>query len=346
MLGKLIDRYKNYRKQSYLNKHDSYKHHYAFVGVGNHSISNLYPAIDFLGVPLKMICTRTETNATKMAGRYNGATGTDNLDNIIKNDAIKGVFVCSDPSTHYEITKKLLEGGKSVFVEKPVCMTRQELDTLTKIGNKNNCLVGVQKRYSAINKVLKKQLGDVISYNYRYVTGAYPEGDEVLDLYIHPIDNIIFLFGKIKDLSIKKAGAEKGKTTYLLLTEHASGVKGSVELSTAYSWNTPVDQLYVSTSNTLFDANYPYHLEGTSKQKDLFGIPLEKVLKRPVKKEVYYDVNGFVPIKENNSLVVQGYLAEIETFVNLVEGGKNTNLSAPQDLVETYRVMELLSSKS
>ena len=36
----LIDKYKNYKKQRYLNSPSKYKSKFAFIGVGNHSINN------------------------------------------------------------------------------------------------------------------------------------------------------------------------------------------------------------------------------------------------------------------------------------------------------------------
>lgn len=344
MLQQLIDRYKNYRKQTYLDHPARHKHAYAFVGVGNHSISNLYPCLDFLAVPLKIICSRSASNAEKMAKRYPGAKGTADINDIINDPSIRGVFVCYHPSTHFQATKKLLESGKKVFVEKPPCTTAKELQVLMQAGNRDNCLIGVQKRYSTINQLLKKQVKDVISYNYRYVTGAYPEGNAVLDLFIHPIDTLVFLFGKVKDITIRKASGEKSTSTYLLITEHESGTTGMVELSTAYSWNTPEEQLIITSGSKIYEANYPYRLTATGRQKELLGIPLEKILKTPVRKEVLYNVNGFVPVKENNALYVQGYYHEIATFLKMTEGNNSAkNVSSPQDLEETYRLIELIT---
>ncbi|MBW8051210.1 MAG: hypothetical protein FVQ77_12890 [Cytophagales bacterium] len=50
----IIEKYKNLRKQNYLNHPLNYKSKFAFIGVGNHSISNLYPCLDYLSVPLKI----------------------------------------------------------------------------------------------------------------------------------------------------------------------------------------------------------------------------------------------------------------------------------------------------
>ena len=70
MINSLINRYKQFKKNDRLNNLGSYSHQYAFVGVGGHSLDNLYPVIDYLGVPLKYIHSRTVSNAEKLAPKY------------------------------------------------------------------------------------------------------------------------------------------------------------------------------------------------------------------------------------------------------------------------------------
>ncbi len=35
-----------------------------------------------------------------------------------------------------------------------------------------------------------------MSYNLKYLTETYPEDDVMLDLFVHPLDYVTFLFGK------------------------------------------------------------------------------------------------------------------------------------------------------
>ncbi|HHP7240838.1 MAG TPA: Gfo/Idh/MocA family protein [Cyclobacteriaceae bacterium] len=343
MIDGLIEKYKQVRKQGYLKLDKSYKYKYAFVGVGNHSISNLYPCLNYLAVPLKIICTRNKENAVRMASRY-GAEGTDSLTDIINDVEIKGVFVSASVKAHYEITKKLMQGGKYVFVEKPPCASKNELEDLIKNANQVKCLVGLQKRYCKINSLLKPYLKDVITYNARYVTGGYPEGDEVLDLYIHALDNIYYLFGKTEHVNIQRVGAQ-GYSSVIIQTKHRSGAIGVLELSTNYGWGITHDDMTINTKKEVIYASYPSKLTKESKPKKVMNIPLEKVLDNPTKTISLYDNRGFIPIKDFNSLYEQGYLTEIETFVKTVEGQKTTNRSPLNDLLETYSLIEKIKHK-
>ena len=256
MVGGLIERYKTYRKQKFLKQFSSYKHKYAFVGVGNHSINNLYPVIDYLGIPLKYICTKNIKNANMMAVKYGElCTGTDDLSRVLNDDAVKGVFICTSPEGHYSLSKKVLESGKALFVEKPPCLSKVELEDLISKSEKTINCVGLQKRYSTVYSKIKLKAKIIISYNYRFATGSYPEGDPIWDLYIHPLDVCTYLFGEATRVN----KVENGNSVLLQVT-HKGGAIGSIELSTDYSWSTPIESLSVNAANGIFECPDLHHL--------------------------------------------------------------------------------------
>ena len=344
MLDKLIGAYKNRRKQGFLDLTAAYKHKYAFVGVGNHSIVNLYSVIDYLRVPLKYIVTRTENNAVKMAGRY-GAEGTTDLDRVLNDPEIKGVFVCSDPGTHFDLARRILSKGKALFIEKPPCLTSEELAELITLSKDKIAVVGLQKRYSVVNSYIRKQIQGGESYNYRYGLGLYPEGDPLLDLFIHPIDNVVHLFGRVKSMHVVVAEQGKGSKTYHAVLEHEKGAVGNLELSTGYTWTSGVDELIVKTGKRILRADYPDYLESETKSGSLAGIPLEKVLGSSTEKNILFQNHGKQPVLNQNNVFVQGYFDEVKTFIDLCEGKKSENRSDLASLKETYVLIDRLSKQ-
>ena len=346
VVNNLIYRYKNYRKQGYLNYPLSFKSKYAFIGVGNHSISNLYPVIDYLGVPLKYIGTGSEKNAEKMAARYKDCYGTNNLDLIANDLEIEGVFICSDPAIHYDLTKKFLGANKSVFVEKPPCSNMKELEELSSLvkASKKHCLVGLQKRYSSIYSILKKKLKNVNTYYFKFLTGAYPEGDEILDLFIHPLDVIGFLFGQTESRLIKIIRNGNNLTVFLIIS-HKDGTTGNVELSTNYTWNNAKEDLSVNTTEGIYISDGSFLLKYIAKSPSLIGIPLEKVFSLKQKEEILFKNTGFVPTGKFNQVYTQGYYGEIKTFTDLVEGRKVKNLTSPDSIKTTYELIEEIKQK-
>lgn len=338
MKSYLIDRYKKFRFRKFVKERTGYQHQYAFIGAGNHSLSNLYPVLEYLNVPLKYIHSRSSDKAQSMASIYPGARACSDLNEIIQDEEIGGVFISISPNHQFDVASSLLEAGKNVFVEKPPCSTLDELQQLIEFDSR--CVIGVQKRYSSINKYLKGLKG-VRSYTYRYLTGAYPEGDALLDLFIHPIDNIVFLFGSIQHAEIKVLN----ESTFVL-AEHDNGIVGTLELSTDYSWNSFTDILHINTSKRVYTADYPDKLSHYKKPGSVVGIPLEKLTSRPVNLTYDYHNTGSVPVSQYNSLVEQGYMGELQAFLALCEKGLQNNPSNPSGLLPTYKIIEEIRSRS
>lgn len=340
MIEGLINRYKNHRKQSFLNKFGNYKHRYAFVGVGGHSASNLYPIIDYLGVPLKYICTKGEENASKMAAKYAGTIGTNNLDKVLSDPEIAGVFLCTSPQSHFQLAKKILAAGKHLFVEKPPCFTVAELQQLISLKkNDQHVVVGLQKRYSTVVEHLEKLKGTIDSYSYAFKTGAYPEGDPIMDLYIHSLDVINHLFGEVTQ--VQKMTSKSGETTLVNFT-HSNGIIGQAELSTGHSWKSASEEFSVVTDKGIYQSNGINHLELTRKSGTVLGIPLEKVRNKPVITEQIFDNDGFVPLAEFNELYTHGYHGEIDAFVSACEGQKSNNKTSLESVMSTLKLIEKL----
>ncbi|MBQ1668402.1 MAG: Gfo/Idh/MocA family oxidoreductase, partial [Prevotella sp.] len=186
MIQELISRYKRMRTEHYLCQ--TFQHTYAFIGMGQQSITNLYPVLHYLGVPLKYICVTSERKAKLIEKKFMGVKATTSLDEILKDENVKGVFVAATPTSHFYIATQVLQSGKSLFIEKPPCKTLEQLDTLIGLQQKHRSpvvMVGLQKRYAPVVHLLKKRLDKehLINYDLHYLTGAYPEGNALLDLY-------------------------------------------------------------------------------------------------------------------------------------------------------------------
>lgn len=341
-MNRFIEFYKKLQNRQYLKK--TYTTKYAFVGMGSHSVNNLYPVLRYLNIPLKYIVTKSKSNASIIDNQFNGIIGTNDFEMVLKDEEVSSIFICANPKNHYELTMKALLNKKNVFVEKPPCTTMEELEKLIELSDKTNktCLVGMQKRYSPCSAILKNKLKKevIISYNYRYVTGNYPEGDEVLDMYIHPLDLISYLFGTFKILSIyntNKNKKENGSSVFLHL-QHDNFI-GNIEISTNYSWNSCEETMMINTSSGIYKMEDHDSLTYQKKQGTLFSIPLEKVSPNPVEIIHLFHRNNFIPIMSNNQLFTMGYYTELLAFINLCEGRKGINLSTLQQLKPAFTLI-------
>ena len=336
-MKRIINRYKRIRTNAYLSR--IYSGGYAFVGMGQHSLNNLFPVLNYLQVPLKYICVTSEKKAELIKRKFAGAKATTSIDDILDDETIIGVFVSVTPTAHFQIAKKVLNSGKSLFIEKPPCSSLKELEELiklTKIHGTQVVTVGLQKRYAPCTQILKKKLNkeNIISYNMRYCTGSYLEGNALTDLFIHPINFVIYLFGESSIVACEKVG----KSSYILMLKHGN-IVGTLELSTDYSWDSTMETLSVCTQRGIYNLTQMEELTFTAKQLNLFGVPMEKICCRNRTVEYLYQRNNFSPIISNNQIYTQGFFNEIKAFLDAVEGFEFRNETNLDSLVGTYELL-------
>jgi virulence factor len=315
---------------------------YAFIGIGNHSLTNLYPVINYLHAPLKYIVVKSKETAEAINNSSFGIQATTDIESVLNDNDINGVFICANPNAHYSLVKKCLSHKKHVFVEKPPCKTIEELNDLinTEKESGKKCLVGLQKRYSSCVDILKKRMNinNIISYNYRFTLGAYPEGNILWELYIHPLDLITFIFGEMELVSVVETKSVKSSNTLFLHTKHGK-IVGNIEVSTQYSWNHALEYLSVNTRDGLYTLTNHQVLTFEPKSGTILSVPKEKIFHSTPEKQYLFNGNNFLSVFENQPLVSQGYFFEIKTFTNLCENIRSENLSTLYSLLNTYKLI-------
>jgi len=365
MIPQLIERYKRMRTERFLRQ--TYQCQYAFVGMGHHSLTNLYPVLHYLGVPLKYICVTSERKAQLIERKYPSLKTTTSLDEILKDESVKGVFVSASPSAHFSIASQVLQSGKFLFIEKPPCQTPEELDALIALQQQYGipehssptrslspiAMVGLQKRYAPAVQLLRKRLSKecLVSYDLHYLTGAYPDrqrvgdgmsgmGSALLDLYIHPLDLVCYLFGRPEIL----ASHQVAKDSYILMLRHPH-IVGTLELSTAGSWTTAEESVKVCTRSGVFNLSQMEKLSYTPTSSTVFGIPTEKLRPHHVTHERIFQRNNFAPILVNNQIYTQGYYREMVAFVEAVEGRRAEILTPLSSLKSVYELYLCIKRK-
>ena len=341
MIQQLINRYKRMRTERYLNQ--TYKCQYAFVGMGQHSLTNLYPVLRYLQVSLKYICVTSERKARLIEQKFKGIKATTRLDDVLNDENVKGVLVAASaasPSAHFTIASRVLQSGKSLFIEKPPCQSVAQFKALTALQQASGsriAIVGLQQRYAPAVQILKHRLkGErLLNYDLHYLTGAYPEGDALLDLYIHPIDLATWLFGKAEIVSY----LEIDEHSYILMLRHQH-IVGTIELSTCHCWQDARQSLTVHTRSGSYHLDQYEELSFAPKQAVIAGVPIDKLLPRRQSVEYLFRHNSFSPTIANNSIYTQGFFQEVSTFVNAVEGKKANVLTDLQSIEPTLKLID------
>jgi predicted dehydrogenase/threonine dehydrogenase-like Zn-dependent dehydrogenase len=183
----------------------------SFLGSGNYATSILIPAFKSANVDL-----RTIVSIAGVSGAYSGrkfgfietTTDSDQLFNETANDVI---VIATRHNTHANFVLKALKAKKNVFVEKPLCLTLEELDKIeTTYSPSNILMVGFNRRFAPqVQKIkgLLKNINSPMSMVMTVNAGNIPKDHWTQDLEIgggrivgevcHFIDLLRFLVGKI-----------------------------------------------------------------------------------------------------------------------------------------------------
>ncbi|MER7986327.1 bi-domain-containing oxidoreductase [Streptomyces noursei] len=135
----------------------------AFVGAGNYATSMLLPHLAGRdGVELSTVVTTTALSAANAQRKFGFAEATTDLDAVLGDEAIDAVFVVTRHSSHAELTRQALLAGKTVFVEKPLALTEDELaGVLAAVRESGNdrLQVGFNRRFAPLLTEAKQRFG-------------------------------------------------------------------------------------------------------------------------------------------------------------------------------------------
>ncbi|MET8163543.1 bi-domain-containing oxidoreductase [Streptomyces sp. NPDC005329] len=135
----------------------------AFIGAGNYATSMLLPHLaQREGVELSAVVTTTALSAANAQRKFGFAQATTDLDAVLGDKSIDAVFVATRHSSHAELTRKALLTGKTVFVEKPLALTEDELaDVLAAVEESGNdrLQVGFNRRFAPLLQEARTRFG-------------------------------------------------------------------------------------------------------------------------------------------------------------------------------------------
>ncbi|MEV6504881.1 bi-domain-containing oxidoreductase [Streptomyces sp. NPDC051642] len=135
----------------------------AFVGAGNYATSMLLPHLaQREGVELSTVVTTTALSAANAQRKFGFAEATTDLDAVLGDKSIDAVFVVTRHSSHAELTRQALLAGKTVFVEKPLALTEDELaGVLAAVEESGNdrLQVGFNRRFAPLLQEAKGRFG-------------------------------------------------------------------------------------------------------------------------------------------------------------------------------------------
>ncbi|UII77597.1 bi-domain-containing oxidoreductase [Flagellimonas sp. HMM57] len=132
------------------------------VGAGNFTSSTILPSLKKLSAEIKYIASSGGLSSTIMAKRHAIANSTSNYKEILNDADVDLVFITTQHHMHAPMVLETLKAGKSVFVEKPLALTENELELIIAEYDSQNVgiSVGFNRRFAPLAKNMKKLLGN------------------------------------------------------------------------------------------------------------------------------------------------------------------------------------------
>ena len=134
------------------------------IGAGNYTSSMVVPCLKKAQAKIKYIASAGGLNAKVVAQKAGAEYATSDYHEILKDPEVGLVIVTTRHNLHAKMVKEALEAGKSVFVEKPLCLKPEELDEICeayqKAGADVTLTVGFNRRFSPFAVKLKEMIGD------------------------------------------------------------------------------------------------------------------------------------------------------------------------------------------
>ncbi|MGD1923104.1 MAG: bi-domain-containing oxidoreductase [Paracoccaceae bacterium] len=136
----------------------------ALIGAGNYGGRVLLPAFAKAGAALEAVVSARGVSATHHARKMGIAKVSTDANAVIADDSVDTVVISTRHSGHAGQVLKALEAGKHVFVEKPLCLTLDELMKIEACVRKTENLqlmVGFNRRFSPLTVSAKGLLEKV-----------------------------------------------------------------------------------------------------------------------------------------------------------------------------------------
>ena len=133
------------------------------IGAGNFASATIIPALQKVNAPIKYIASAQGLTAKVLAKKAKAENATSDYRVMLNDPEINMVIITTRHNLHASMVMETLEAGKSVFVEKPLCLNEEELQNIEnaymKANDKITLTVGFNRRFSPFAVKMKALVG-------------------------------------------------------------------------------------------------------------------------------------------------------------------------------------------
>lgn len=186
---------------------------FGIISLGNHAFNRVIPGIIAAGGKISVIYTRSKENGKRIAEKV-GAEYVESFEEALKRD-FDAVYISSPNFLHFVQSKKSLEAGKHVLLEKPVTLDVSETEELARISKEKRLRfnIGFHLRFHPAFQDVRKAISDGEIGNIKFAWGKFSGissrtrgtwwsdpmqvgGGAIAGRGVHVMDSFVYLFGR------------------------------------------------------------------------------------------------------------------------------------------------------
>ncbi|WP_222930438.1 MULTISPECIES: bi-domain-containing oxidoreductase [unclassified Synechococcus] len=240
----------------------------AVLGSGNYSSRVLIPSFKKAGAQFHTLISTSGGGPVLVGMKYGFVCASTDVNSAFHNPSINTIVIATRHDSHASLVVEALACGKHVFVEKPLCLTTDQLNCIEKAYNNESILtVGFNRRFAPLILELNKQLKSLSgpkAFVYTCNAGFIPSnhwtqspelgGGRLLGEACHFVDLLRHLAASpIQDLQVTTAASHQDcSDTFSLQLRFVDGSIGTVHYFANGSRSFPKERLEVFASGKVF----------------------------------------------------------------------------------------------
>jgi myo-inositol 2-dehydrogenase / D-chiro-inositol 1-dehydrogenase len=241
-------------------------------------------------------------SARECAARFRVPEVANDFDDLLRNEEIQAVAICSSTETHSEFIRRCAEAGKHIFCEKPIDSDLSRIDAVLGAVEAAGVklMVGFNRRFDSNHLRIKEALegGEIGEPHLLHIISRDPapppleyvrvSGGLFFDMTIHDFDMARFLLGEVEEVYAcagvrvdPRIGEAGDVDTALITLKFRSGALGTIDNSrqAVYGYDQRVE-VFGSQGGLRSENSYPHEVTLSTARTVERGLPKNFFLDR------------------------------------------------------------------
>lgn len=187
----------------------------AVVGYGYWGPNLVRNLVEARAAQLHWVCDSQSERLEAAARRYPGVGVTSDLDEILRDSRVDAICLATPTHTHYRLARAVLESGRHVLVEKPLCESSSQAQELIELARSKNLTLMVDHTfiYTPAVRYIRSaiesgRLGRLFYFDSTRVNlGLFQSDVNVLwDLAVHDLAILDYLLPDYRPVAVSATG--------------------------------------------------------------------------------------------------------------------------------------------